>query len=105
MDTMLIGPTSPTPQVAPVGSYMGPLGHPSLISPLPAPVGSYIGLLGWPPLISPLPAHRSAEGVKPGPGNRMVVLSARAKERKLSEGLRSTLYKVPDLSVLQVAEA
>ncbi|ROL49977.1 hypothetical protein DPX16_0015 [Anabarilius grahami] len=40
----------------------------------------------------------------------MVVLSARPKERKLAEGLRSTLYKgvtseLPDLSVLQVAEA
>ncbi|KAF4113455.1 hypothetical protein G5714_006000 [Onychostoma macrolepis] len=39
----------------------------------------------------------------------MVVISARPKERKLADGLRSTLYKgvssdLPDLSVLQVAE-
>ncbi|XP_052408620.1 uncharacterized protein LOC127953415 [Carassius gibelio] len=49
-------------------------------------------------------------GIKPGPVNRMLVLSARPKERKLAEGLRSTLYKgvtseLPDLSFLQIAEA
>ncbi|KAF7641138.1 hypothetical protein LDENG_00292300 [Lucifuga dentata] len=46
-------------------------------------------------------------GVKPGPVNNMVVLSARPRERRLAEGIRSNLYKgvsspLPDLSALRV---
>ncbi|XP_051557801.1 uncharacterized protein LOC127443342 [Myxocyprinus asiaticus] len=49
---------------------------------------------------------------KPGPTNEMVVLSARPKERRLAEGIRSNLYKgacdrtcdLPDMSVLIVNE-
>lgn len=48
-------------------------------------------------------------GVKPGPVDRMAVLSAKPKERETTEGVRSTLYKgltgdLPDLSVLRVTE-
>ncbi|KAF4114013.1 hypothetical protein G5714_004236 [Onychostoma macrolepis] len=47
--------------------------------------------------------------VKPGPVNDMVILSARPKERKLVEGIRSSLYKgvsspLPELSTLRVDE-
>ncbi|XP_067271626.1 uncharacterized protein [Pseudorasbora parva] len=48
-------------------------------------------------------------GIKPGPVEKMVVLSAKPKCRATTEGVRSTLYKgltgdLPDLSVLQVKE-
>ncbi|XP_076843798.1 uncharacterized protein LOC143526239 isoform X2 [Brachyhypopomus gauderio] len=48
-------------------------------------------------------------GVKPGPVDKMAVLSARPKQRAVFEGVRSTLYKavcgdLPDLSVLRVSE-
>lgn len=48
-------------------------------------------------------------GVKPGLVNDMVILSARPKERKLMEGIRSNLYKgvssaLPELSTLRVDE-
>ncbi|XP_051558066.1 uncharacterized protein LOC127443464 isoform X2 [Myxocyprinus asiaticus] len=52
------------------------------------------------------------QGFKPGPTNEMVVLSARPKQRRLAEGIRSNLYKgacdwtcdLPDMSVLHVNE-
>ncbi|XP_015828775.3 uncharacterized protein [Nothobranchius furzeri] len=48
-------------------------------------------------------------GIKPGPVEKMVVLSAKPKTRKTTEGVRSKLYKglhwaLPDLSVLRVSE-
>ncbi|KAK5859094.1 hypothetical protein PBY51_003185 [Eleginops maclovinus] len=48
-------------------------------------------------------------GVKPGPVDKMAVLSAKPKCGATTEGVRSTLYKalsgdLPDLSVLQVSE-
>ncbi|CAM4607876.1 unnamed protein product [Leuciscus chuanchicus] len=48
-------------------------------------------------------------GIKPGPVEKMAVLSAKPKRRATTEGVRSTLYKgltgdLPDLSVLQVTE-
>ncbi|XP_028422445.1 uncharacterized protein LOC114547326 isoform X1 [Perca flavescens] len=50
------------------------------------------------------------QGFKPGPTNEMVVLSARPKERRVAEGIRSNLYKgacnlscdLPDMSVLRL---
>ncbi|XP_016114427.1 uncharacterized protein [Sinocyclocheilus grahami] len=47
--------------------------------------------------------------IKPGPVEKMVVLSAKPKSRATTEGVRSTLYKslsgdMPDISVLQVTE-
>ncbi|ROL42303.1 hypothetical protein DPX16_8182 [Anabarilius grahami] len=50
------------------------------------------------------------QGFKPGPTTEMVRLSARPKERRLAEGIRSNLYKaacnltcgLPDMSVLRV---
>ncbi|XP_077102505.1 uncharacterized protein LOC143753718 [Siphateles boraxobius] len=49
-------------------------------------------------------------GIKPGPVNDMVIISARPKERRLAEGIRSNLYKgvscpLPDISTLKVQEA
>ncbi|XP_051965505.1 uncharacterized protein LOC127631432 [Xyrauchen texanus] len=49
-------------------------------------------------------------GIKPGPVNDMVIVSARPKERRLAEGIRSNLYKgvicpLPDISTLKVQEA
>lgn len=49
-------------------------------------------------------------GIKPGPVNDMVIISARPKERRLLEGIRSNLYKgatcpLPDISTLKVQEA
>uniref|UniRef100_A0A1A8P6V8 YqaJ viral recombinase domain-containing protein n=1 Tax=Nothobranchius rachovii TaxID=451742 RepID=A0A1A8P6V8_9TELE len=48
-------------------------------------------------------------GIKPGPVEKMVVLSAKPKTRTTTEGVRSKLYKglhgdLPDLSVLRVSE-
>ncbi|CAI5694544.1 unnamed protein product [Oreochromis niloticus] len=48
-------------------------------------------------------------GIKPGPVEKMAVLSAKPKTRKTTEGVRSKLYKglygdLPDLSVLRVSE-
>ncbi|XP_038131787.1 uncharacterized protein LOC119777080 [Cyprinodon tularosa] len=48
-------------------------------------------------------------GIKPGPVDKMTVLSAKPKRRKTTEGVRSTLYKgvhgdLPDLSVLRLSE-
>ncbi|XP_076124717.1 uncharacterized protein LOC143104504 [Alosa pseudoharengus] len=49
-------------------------------------------------------------GIKPGPVNDMVIISARPRERRLAEGIRSNLYKgvscpLPDISTLKVQEA
>uniref|UniRef100_A0A671V656 YqaJ viral recombinase domain-containing protein n=1 Tax=Sparus aurata TaxID=8175 RepID=A0A671V656_SPAAU len=49
------------------------------------------------------------QGVKPGLVNDMVILSARPKERRLVDGIRSNLYKgvssaLPELSTLRVDE-
>ncbi|KAK0131115.1 hypothetical protein N1851_034190 [Merluccius polli] len=48
-------------------------------------------------------------GIKPGPVNDMVILSARPRERKLVEGIRSNLYKgvncpLQDISTLNVQD-
>ncbi|XP_037535870.1 uncharacterized protein LOC119412904 isoform X1 [Nematolebias whitei] len=48
-------------------------------------------------------------GIKPGPVDKMTVLSAKPKSGATTEGVRSTLYKglsgdLPDLSVLRVSE-
>ncbi|XP_056431624.1 uncharacterized protein LOC130393647 isoform X2 [Gadus chalcogrammus] len=48
-------------------------------------------------------------GIKPGPVDKMAVISAKPKARKTTEGVRSKLYKglhgeLPDLSVLRVSE-
>ncbi|XP_029958785.1 uncharacterized protein LOC115396857 isoform X2 [Salarias fasciatus] len=50
-----------------------------------------------------------AEGVKPGPVNDMVIRSARPKERRVGEGIRSNLYRgvtspLPEISALRVDE-
>nr|XP_023665102.1 uncharacterized protein LOC111842592 isoform X2 [Paramormyrops kingsleyae] len=46
-------------------------------------------------------------GIKPGPVNKMVILSARPRERRLVEGIRSNLYNgvsssLPEISTLKV---
>ncbi|KAK0142231.1 hypothetical protein N1851_020062 [Merluccius polli] len=51
----------------------------------------------------------STMGIKPGPVNDMVILSARPRERKLVEGIRSNLYKgvncpLQDISMLNVQD-
>ncbi|XP_063746108.1 uncharacterized protein LOC134868735 [Eleginops maclovinus] len=50
-----------------------------------------------------------AMGIKPGPIEKMAVMSAKPKQRTMAEGVRSTLYKATsgellDLSVLKVSE-
>ncbi|KAK0153218.1 hypothetical protein N1851_005090 [Merluccius polli] len=76
---------------------------------------SQLGLTSVPPVFSCTETEQKwhkprTMGIKPGPVNDMVIISARPRERRLAEGIRSNLYKgvscpLPDISTLKVQEA